>query len=577
MIDGNSDKPISRRLAQLRSRRDALVRFSGKEALERILGDAEPPALVHSLSEEDLYLLLHDLDPEDALPLLALASHRQKEYLLDMEIWDRDRIDVKSLADWTRFLYRADPKRNAQWLMEKNPELVGFLLIHHIDVAVLEEDQDPGSLGEGFITFDQTFYLRVSKKAGAGSSIEGREFEEFFHEMMRRFAETDYDAFRNLLQESAAMLRAEYEEEAYRLRNVRLAEKGFLPFEEAVGIYQPVRPDHLRAHPLPRGKGELLGDPSIPVPIYPSGMLASDSLLASAIKDPSNAGIYGRLQVEFAAVCNRIVSADRKTVRSRKMLKSVVDKADKTISIGLERLTEGNTPIQRRGEAARIIGRHPLTDLFRLGYGAAAELKWKAEAWRKKSWFVEQGLPLTFWGERWLGLIGGLFVLRPRFFDEERTDAPYREFGSMEEIRATAGELDRVVAFDDLLARLCIPMERPEGIPQLLTYKNLVLTLWARHTLALADGLVPLSLPQLRRFLPGLWTDAPERRRTTSNAAKERFLGWLAARSGLSEVDLYETVGSCLEDLFGEIEDELGGVPVADLDPRFIQLFLVRG
>jgi hypothetical protein len=577
MSDSNSDKPIPRPIARLRSRRNALAQYSGREALERILGDAEPPALVHSLSEEDLHLLLHDLGPEDGLPLLALASHRQKEYLLDMEIWDRDRIDVGSLSDWIGFLHRADPKRNARWLMEKNPELVEFLLSNHVDVVVLEEDQDPGALGEGFITFDQTFYLRVSERAGAGSSIKGREFEALFHEMMRRFADTDYDAFRNLLQESGTIIRSEYEEDAYRIRNVRLAEKGFLPFEEAVGIYQPVRPDHLRTHPLPRGKGELLGDPSIPVPIYPSGMLASDSLFASAIKDPSNADIYDRLQVEFAAVCNRIASADRKTVRSRKMLQSVVDKADKTIGIGLERLTEEYAPVKRRREAARLIGCHPLTDLFRLGYGAAAELKWRAEAWRRKSWFVEQGLPLTFWGERWLGLIGGLLVLRPRFFDEREPEAPYREFGSMEEIRSTARELDRVVAFDDLLARLCIPMERPEGIPQLLTYKNLVLTLWARHTLSQTDGLVPLSLSQLRRFLPGLWTDAPERRRITSNAAKERFLGWLAARSGLSEADLYETVGPCLEDLFEEIETELGGVSSADLDPRFIQLFLVRG
>lgn len=576
MVDRSPRKPLDSRIAELRRRRDTLRNLSGPEALERILADPEPAALVHTLSDEDLYLLVHDVGAEDAHPLLALAAHRQKEHLLDMEIWDRDRIDGGSLAEWIFRLYRADRKRTVRWLMDQKPMLLEFLIHRNVEIAAVEGDQDPGDLGDGFVTFDQTFYLRVSDRGEGAAALEHREFEALFHEMMGRIAEEDYDAFRNLLLESSSLIPAEVEEESYRLRNVRLAEKGFLPFEEAVGIYQPVGPEVLREHPLSREKSRLLGDPGLPVPIFSSGMLASDSLFVSAVRHPANADLLERLQMEFAAVCNRIVSADRKTVRSRSLLQHVVEKADKTISLGLERLTEEAPPENRRSEAAGRVRSHPLLELFRLGYGAAAQLKWKAEKWRKGSWFAEQGLPLTFWGERWLGLIGGLLVLRPRYYEGEGAARPYREFATMEEIRFTDGELDRVVAFDDLLARMAVPMDRPEPFPQLLTYKNLVLTLWARRSLGLKDGLRPISPDRFRRFLPSLWSKDPSRPRTATTAARERFLAWLSERSGLPAYAIAESVGPCLEDLFRDIDEELGAVPADDLDPRYIQLFLVR-
>ena len=54
-----------------------------------------------------------------------------------------------------------------------------------------------------------------------------------------------------------------------------------------------------------------------------------------------------------------------------------------------------------------------------------------------------------------------------------------------------------------------------------------------------------------------------------------RFLDWLEARSGLKDFEITEQVGRTLEHLFNEIENELGRVGVRDLDPRYIQLFLI--
>ena len=59
---------------QLQEKRQQILALAPREALDRILQDPQQLPLVHSFPEQDLYFLIHDIGPEDALPLLALAS-----------------------------------------------------------------------------------------------------------------------------------------------------------------------------------------------------------------------------------------------------------------------------------------------------------------------------------------------------------------------------------------------------------------------------------------------------------------------------------------------------------------------
>ena len=57
---------------------------------------------------------------------------------------------------------------------------------------------------------------------------------------------------------------------------------------------------------------------------------------------------------------------------------------------------------------------------------------------------------------------------------------------------------------------------------------------------------------------------------------KQNFLHWLAADTGLKEFEITARLGQTLEYLFKEIESELGQVASTDLDPRYVQLFLLE-
>ena len=90
----------SDRLRQLAESRKQILGLPADKALAAIVKHPQPAALVHSFPEADLHFLLHDIGLDNALPLLALASNRQWEYLMDMEIWNRDQLkQLKSCHD----------------------------------------------------------------------------------------------------------------------------------------------------------------------------------------------------------------------------------------------------------------------------------------------------------------------------------------------------------------------------------------------------------------------------------------------------------------------------------------------
>jgi len=200
------------------------------------------------------------------------------------------------------------------------------------------------------------------------------------------------------------------------------------------------------------------------------------------------------------------------------------------------------------------------------------DLKWRAERWRKKSWFEQEGLLISFWGEEWLGVLGGLLLKKPMFYDNYKTGVLYREFISMEDIRKTEKVLNEIMAFDDLLSKMAITPE--PIIDGFLTYKNLMLTTWARHHLGLKKERLTLSVGELKRFFDDLW-ELEDPLRHIRLFMKEKLLTFLSDQTGQSNEDISQKLGYSLENLFNELESEYGGIERKDLDSKYIHLFLI--
>ena len=579
MPEDDSKKLILKRAQHLREIRAKALSKTPEEALAYILETDNPLEVVHSIVEEDFYFLVRDVGPADALPILSLASDKQLDYLLDIEIWNRDRLNNTSATQWIGRLLKADPQRTVQWLSSQKSDLLEFFVSKNIEVVVREPDQEPSDFGKDFITFDDIFYFRFIEPSDgmeppadepreplADGHIRDR--EKLLTAFMKRLSENDHSLFQSILLESTSLIPSEAEEELYRLRNVRLAEKGFLPFEEAIGIYQPLTPKDIQhsphKHVFKTGRAETF----VPVPYFSNQMIDPESPFARALASITDERTAMQLQSEFAGLANQLIVADRKAIVERPDLRNVVKKACGYISIGLKRLSVNHTD---------LIQKYLLADLFRVGYGLALDLKWRAENWRGRSWFAAEGLPLSFWGEEWLGVVGGLLLKKPLYFDNYKTGVLYRDFASMDDIDRAETTLNDIIAFDNLLAHLQLEGKSLIGYG-LLTHQCLLLTLWARAYLKLDSGrpqLSAINLDEFKTFFGDLWNPG-KKPRTINVSMKTDFLKWLSAASGLSGAEITGQSGKTLDELFTEIESEYGAVDIHSLDPRFIPHFLIK-
>jgi len=572
------NKKIVARIENLVRQRKKLLSLPPEEMLNSILNSTQSTALVHSFSEEDFYFLIHNIGIEDSHPLLYLASDKQWGYIIDLEAWEKDRIELASITRWFDLLFNVDPNRFIKWSLDQNAEFMEFYLSKNIEVKIREHDQDPSELGDAFVTVDDMFYIRFLDKPTDVETDENESYETdkklrdaFLLKYLKTLVNNDYIAYQKVLLESIGVIPAESEEEAYRLRNVRLAEKGFLPYEKAIGIYQPMK---IRDFKIQDNKF-ITQDPDqklfFPVPIYHTGLIEEENHFTIALKNIKSDVVLEQIQIEFAGLCNQIISADQKTIREKAELKIMVKKACGYLNIGLEKLTENDDKGDMEHFIA-LIQNHPLSNIFRLGFGLALELKWRAERWLKKSWFSSQGLLLGFWGEECMGVLGGLLIKKPLYYDNFKTGELYREFISVDDIKKTENILNEIISFDELFSLISIDPD--SATKDYLTYKSFILTLWARHSLGLSEKLIPLDLDEFQSFFDDLWA-GKEQPRKTSPSKKESFLDWVSTKTGLVYYEISQRLGQSFENLFKEIENEYGEVSLNDLDPRYIHLFLI--
>ena len=565
---------IQKREMKLRAQRHDILASDSEKALELILDAPAPATLIQSFPDQDLYYLMHKIGPYDFIPVLSLARSEQWEYILDVEVWDNDRLDLEYMTKTFDLLFQADPQRLLRWVIKEKPEFFEFYLFKYMEIKVREHDEPPPSDFDDYITIDDKFYFRFPDKPkiidpDTPEPKNSLEAWELIEKMLKTVADMDLSVFHGLMLETRAVLSAEVEEEQFRLKNLRLAEKGFLPTHEAVGIYQPTKLSSLRKRPESPLLNQDRFDPDIPLPPqFFSRFIEGDDLFVKSLEffDPE---FILHLESELAALINKIISADKIKLRAKEDLEKAIKKACAYLNLGLEVILKG----RQKPELARdVIQKYFLEDIFRTGSRAGIKLRTKALNWFKQSFMNQNTLPLSFLGEKYLGIAGGLFLDRPLYYDNYASGELYRNFKSLSDIRQTDRALEQIIAIDTVLGKLDADIKSfKQGV---LTYKTLILTLWARDRLNLAPSLEPMNTAVFKKFFTALFS------KTESDKAGQIQLNdlvlWTLEATGMSEQDLPKGFKEVLTDLIMELETEYAAVNPENIDPRFIPHFLLK-
>jgi len=538
-----------------------LYALSGTEVMDRILEHPDPPGLIEGLPSEDFFWLIKRVG-EDSMQLLKLASLRQWQYLLDLELWEKDRLDLTHAFQWLQRLQRSDPERLTRWLFTDGHALAYFYLFRSMHVEIRDEDE-AYDLEEGFFTLDGLFYIKVLKE-GQRETVEG---------ILRTMANEDLLKYHSLLTGLAGVLPAELEEDMYRLRNVRIAEHGFLPREEALLVYAPLDLNIIEQRESRGMVDPVLDEKNLDLaPYTPFYFSKSQNLLTKSASRITDARLLDRIRLEFAGLCNQVLSADGLVIDDIDVLRKTGQKVAGYLNLALEEMSGKHIEA-----AEELLRKNRLISLFRMGFGLAQKLKWEAERWLKTSWFDHNGIGFGFWGDEWGNTLAGLMEKRPQYFCGPEEEGEYRDFEQASDLTAARKILHRLILLDKMLARVTetCPFNKKDAQTYDQTLHSLLFTLWTRQMLDLKPSFEAISLKQARQFFD-LLREGDERPPYQMLGFEEVFVkNFMVSASGFEPEDA-ATLKDTLSLIWQEFCQEYDWVDVDALDPRFSKYVLIR-
>lgn len=550
----------------------ALARRGGAR-LEALLGSSDPEALVQALSRPEVFYTYSDLDDDGRRGLIALLSGEQVDYLLDLDLWDRDHVHAGRSLEWIERLLQSDPEQAVRWVLRTDSHLVVTVLQKLIVVtegpigsqAVLGEAQDhlPPFTTEGI------FYIH----------FKAPEAERLLKELLIRVAGEDLEYYLSLLQDVIVLTESQAEEEAHSQRWSRLRDQGFVPPEEAYEVY---------AWRDQEGAGESSpGDPEEhpnvlhePAPTAlalsgPTGLLAT---VVDGLTDQERIEVSRSLVVAGALV----LSADHLPLGELEAHRQALHKALGYVNIGLERQSGGDPTRARDALIRQGCGR-----LFQAGYASVADLGRRAMVLRRQGWLKSQvGLGVELLDEPMDDVVAALARPRPLFparaLNHEGGD---REFLSIEEVERCAEVLDRAEA----LRRLFIDGLGLDLAPALVfdlsgctpaDASELSLGLILRTAIAhlMVEGqlrFAPVPTDRLAEVVHRLRLEAGDD--LHASALREQVFARLIERIESPTDRELRLLGEYVDTSLTEIHAAVGSLEVdQDIDPRFIGAFVVR-
>lgn len=214
-------------------------------------------------------------------------------------------------------------------------------------------------------------------------------------------------------------------------------------------------------------------------------------------------------------------------------------------------------------------------DIFKAGNTLVRNLREKVLKWQSNSFILKNSLNLSFLGEKWFGITGGLLAWPAVYFDNyENSSSLYKDFSSIDEIMNTQKELEKISAVDDLLGLMGVKEITTDDI--FINWQNFILTLWARDWLHLDDNVFqPIEIKDFRKFYQWLWVE-DKGIKTPGKEKKQDFLNWIVRITEINPEHLLERLGKVFDELFVQVEEELGAVDLKNIDAKYISLFVLK-
>jgi hypothetical protein len=470
-----------------------------------IMRSAESRVLVQELPEDEVYWMIKERGIEDSLPVISRTSQEQFQFLTDIDCWARDELDPERSAEWLLMLSKCNEHKVIEWLTKTDPEFLVLCLKSLISVRKVQGDTD---ISEEYVdlpafTIDNVYFCAF-KHESAGQCI-----PPFLHLLFQQ----DYAGYTSILESIIWDPAAEVQDDAYRWRCSRIADKGYPDIDEAQAVYRIVSDSEVKALKLSldvRGCADESGSCTQRVLLrYGFNAETITPYMAAVLNAIEDVDALDRLQADIAVLANKILVADVLDNRRSDDMLRALQKVLGYVTIALEDLTGGSIA----GGVQLLYTAHPEV-LFQIGFSRIVRLQQMLCGYQGRFWIHDQVLFKLFYPSRWLEIVEGLLKKRALC---SASPSGYRDFVCLEDVLAAERIIAAMMAADHILftvlglspeqqLRGCIADADIPGAPG-LTCQTVFITVLAQKILTGHPVLEPWSSVELQAFLQKVCSD----------------------------------------------------------------------
>jgi hypothetical protein len=517
--------------------RAALARARSSRRASALYELPDAARVVPTLPVQDLYYLIRELGLADSRELLALASPTQVRGFLDFDVWDRDHLAPRRMAEWIDALCDLGPERLARVLGAVDVELPSLWLAEHARVYDLSlGEAPPEDTSHPLLPTPDGFFLIELHAQGEAA----RTCERLLDTLYR----ADRDLARRVVMGARWELPSELEEASYRWRSGRMADLGFVDYYDALEIYRYLDPQSVR---IGEGTAQQAADPGLAEASEPAATvpapyvepLAEDSFFHRAMASLGEEEV-GPLSMQVVALANRVMAAERIDPADLGGVQAGLLRALGHLSMGLEYVARGDAAAG--SEALRTVA---LVRLFRAGVSLTLQLGRLAQTLVRRQ--------RARFDPPWDAFVEAL--ARPVPLLALPGEPAPRAFRAVADIRAAAHLVEQV-SWQGTLVLDRLGFTEPSG-----TFGDLVRTAAANLALGRAFAPTPLAAADLVRLRATLVTSSGQIR----PALRQRIDAEITRRAP----DAPAFSAPMVDGFLARLADELAPL-VESPDPRFV-------
>ena len=553
-----NDLPVQQQL-------DIVLRYHGNERLRHLFLSHQGRELVQRLPEIELFLMVKKSGERDALELVSLTSPEQLQYLLDLDFWNKDQLDLGKATQWMGTLLECGEEKVREFIQSTDPEFIALLLKKFLHVMKFEGEPAEVPARASLFTLDQQYYVAFKKP----------EARPIFQRLLEYLYYVDEELYARLMETVIVELESELEELNYHLRNGRLSDHGFPGFEEALDLYRFVHPEFLRSEKF-SAREEQTKATEKANPIFYLTLREEGPFFSHVLSQITDSLERDRLQSEMAALCNRAMVAEPLEEFSANEIERVTRKVFHYLNVGLEF-------VSRRDEAKAmdLLRSMPLQKIFQGGVGTTLLLRQKAESILRGPWFGGERENLAFLDPSHLERVEGILKKRPVHYRNGIPD----DFKNLSEVEETERFLRMVETISSTLVDKvglsprhikemnltdCHPSDWHE-----IPFSTLFLTALANLILRGSFHVEPIERDNLKQLFTRVFEKNDQDQEVIRMQIRSDLTHWLKANETDEQkrLDLLAFRDFCF-DLF---EGEYGRIPQKEeIDPRFVKGLIVR-